>query len=406
MRFIVSIMVVLVAVGAAVGLYMNSPKTMKKKPKRPIPLVQTVAIAPHSEQVYIEAFGTVIPAKQVALRSEVEGRIIKKNKELIPGGIIGKGELVVQIDPLDYQLLVNQRETEVAEARYSLDLEEGQQTIAKGEWQLLEEDVVATQAGKSLALREPHLRFVKAKLQAAESRLAAAKLAVKRTTINAPFNGLVLDSFVEQGQLISGQTELADLVGTDQFWVQVSIPVSRLSRIQFPENGGQAGASARIIFENDDGTQISRPGTMFKLFGELDSQSRMARVLVAIDDPLSLKENTKGSLAGSPGNGKILLGSYVKVEINAGTLDNVYIVPRQAVHEGDIIWLLNSENRLVKMPVDIVWRRRDEMLIRGDLHDSEKLIISRLQSPLPGTILKSAEDNETDRSVKPSEESQ
>ena len=145
---------------------------------------------------------------------------------------------------------------------------------------------------------------------------------------------------------------------------------------------------------------------MFKLFGELDSQSRMARVLVAIDDPLSLKENTKGSLAGSPGNGKILLGSYVKVEINAGTLDNVYIVPRQAVHEGDIIWLLNSENRLVKMPVDIVWRRRDEMLIRGDLHDSEKLIISRLQSPLPGTILKSAEDNETDRSVKPSEESQ
>ena len=406
MRFIVSIMVVLVALGAAVGLYMNSPKTKKIKPKRPVPLVQTEELAPRSEQVSIEAFGTVIPAKQVALRSEVEGRIIKKNKELIPGGIIGKGELVVQIDPLDYQLLVNQRETEVAEARYSLDLEEGQQTIAKGEWQLLEEDVVATQAGKSLALREPHLRFVKAKLQAAESRLAAAKLSVKRTTINAPFNGLVLDSFVEQGQLISGQTELADLVGTDQFWVQVSIPVSRLSRIQFPENGDQAGASARIIFENDDGTKISRPGTMFKLFGELDSQSRMARVLVAIDDPLSLKENTKGSLAGSPGNGKILLGSYVKVEINAGTLDNVYIVPRQAVHEGDIIWLLNSENRLVKMPVDIVWRRRDKMLIRGDLHGSERLIISRLQSPLPGTILKSAEDNETDRSVKPSEESQ
>ena len=406
MRFIVSILVVLVALGAAVGLYMNSPKTMKKKPERPIPLVQTVAISPRSEQVYIEAFGTVIPAKQVALRSEVEGRIIRKNEELIPGGIISKGELVVQIDPLDYQLLVNQRETEVADARYSLDLEEGQQTIAKGEWQLLEEDVVATQAGKSLALREPHLRFVKAKLRAAESRLAAAKLAVKRTTINAPFNGLVLDSFVEQGQLISSQTELADLVGTDQFWVQVSIPVSRLSRIQFPENGGQAGASAKIIFENDDGTQISRPGTMFKLFGELDSQSRMARVLVAIDDPLSLKKNTKGNLAGSPGDGKILLGSYVKAEINAGTLDNVYVVPRQAVHEGDIIWLLNSENRLVTMEVDIVWRRQDEMLIKGDLHGSERLIISRLQSPLPGTTLKSAADNETGRSVKPSEESQ
>jgi RND family efflux transporter MFP subunit len=386
-------MVVLIALGAAVGLYMNSPTTKKSKPKRPIPIVETVNLSLRSEQVYIEAFGTVIPAKQIALRSEIEGRIIRKNAELIPGGIIGKGELVAQIDPLDYQLLVNEREAEVAEARYSLKLEEGQQVIAKGEWLLLEEDVVASQASKSLALREPHLRFAKAKLQAAESRLAAAKLSVKRTTINAPFDGLVLDSLVEQGQLISGQTELATLAATEQFWVQVTLPVSRLSRIRFPDNGGQPGAAARIIFENEDGTRISRPGTLFKLLGELDSQSRMAKILVVINDPLHLKENDNPT--GNPGNGKILLGSYVKVEIEAGTLDNIFVVPRQAVHEGDIIWLLDRENNLATRPVDIVWRRQDELLIRADLNDLEKLIVSRLQSPLPGMALRSAAQSET-----------
>jgi RND family efflux transporter MFP subunit len=386
-------MVVLIAFGAAVGLYMNSPTTKKSKPKRPIPIVQTVDLSLRSEQVSIEAFGTVIPAKQVALRTEVEGRIIRKNTELIPGGIIGKGELVAQIDPLDYQLLVNEREAEVAEARYSLELEEGQQIIAKEEWHLLEEEVVAMQASKSLALREPHLRFVRAKLQAAESRLAAAKLSVKRTTINAPFNGLVLDNYIEQGQLISSQTELATLAETDQFWVQVTIPVSRLSRIRFPDNGGQQGAAARITFENEDGTIISRPGTVFKLLGELDSQSRMAKILVAINDPLNLNENN--NQASNPDNGKILLGSYVKVKIEAGTLDNIFIVPRQAVHEGDIIWLLNGENILVTRPVNIVWRRQDEMLIRADLDDSEKLIISRLQSPLPGMALRNAAQDET-----------
>jgi RND family efflux transporter MFP subunit len=386
-------MVVLIAFGAAVGLYMNSPTTKKSKPKRPIPIVQTVDLSLRSEQVSIEAFGTVIPAKQVALRTEVEGRIIRKNTDLIPGGIIGKGELVAQIDPLDYQLLVNEREAEVAEARYSLELEEGQQIIAKEEWHLLEEEVVAMQASKSLALREPHLRFVRAKLQAAESRLAAAKLSVKRTTINAPFNGLVLDNYIEQGQLISSQTELATLAETDQFWVQVTIPVSRLSRIRFPDNGGQQGAAARITFENEDGTIISRPGTVFKLLGELDSQSRMAKILVAINDPLNLNENN--NQASNPDNGKILLGSYVKVKIEAGTLDNIFIVPRQAVHEGDIIWLLNGENILVTRPVNIVWRRQDEMLIRADLDDSEKLIISRLQSPLPGMALRNAVQDET-----------
>ena len=393
MRFIVSIMVVLIAFGAAVGLYMNSPTTKKSKPKRPIPIVQTVDLSLRSAQVSIEAFGTVIPAKQVALRTEVEGRIIRKNTELIPGGIIGKGELVAQIDPLDYQLLVNEREAEVAEARYSLELEEGQQIIAKEEWHLLEEEVVAMQASKSLALREPHLRFVKAKLQAAESRLAAAKLAVKRTTINAPFNGLVLDNYVEQGQLISSQTEIATLAETDQFWVQVTIPVSRLSRIRFPDNSGQPGAAARIIFENEDGTRISRPGTLFKLLGELDSESRMAKILVAINDPLNLNKNN--NLADNPDNGRILLGSYVKVKIEAGTLDNIFVVPRQAVHEGDIIWLLDQENRLKTRPVDIVWRRLDEMLIRADLDDSEKLIVSRLQSPLPGMALRSAAETDS-----------
>ena len=131
----------------------------------------------------------------------------------------------------------------------------------------------------------------------------------------------------------------------------------------------------------------------------------MAKVLVAIDDPLSLQENVKDSLAGNPEYGKILLGSYVKVEINAGTLDNVYVVPRQAIHEGNILWLLNRENRLAKRPADIVWRRKDEMLIRFDLYDSEKLIISRLQSPLPGMALRSAAEKETDshtnRKMKP-----
>ena len=403
MRFIVSIMVVLIAFGAAVGLYMNSPTTKKSKPKRPIPIVQTVDLSLRSEQVSIEAFGTVIPAKQVALRTEVEGRIIRKNTELIPGGIIGKGELVAQIDPLDYQLLVNEREAEMAEARYSLELEEGQQIIAEEEWHLLEEEVVAMQASKSLALREPHLRFVKAKLQAAESRLEAAKLSVKRTTINAPFNGLVLDNYVEQGQLISSQTELATLAETDQFWVQVTIPVSRLSRIRFPDNSGQPGAAARIIFENEDGTIISRTGTLFKLLGELDSESRMAKILVAINDPLNLNKNN--NLADNPDNGRILLGSYVKVKIEAGTLDNIFVVPRKAVHEGDIIWLLNRENILVTRPVNIVWRRQDEMLIKTDLNDSEKLIVSRLQTPLPGMALRSAVEKETDspanRKIKP-----
>ena len=388
-KFIGYILVFLVAAGTALGLYASRPQAKKSKVRRPVPLVKTIKVSPRSEKVYVEAFGTVIPAKKMAVLSEVEGRIINTNPELIPGGLINKDSLVVQIDPTDYALLINERKAEVAEAQCQLDLEKGQQVIAKQEWRLLEENIAATQTGKSLALREPHLRSVQAQLEAAKSRLAAAELEEKRTIIRAPFNALVLEEFVEKGQLIGRQTQIATLVETDCFWVQVSIPLSRLSRITFPEKTGQKGAGVRVILQIDDGRSIVRQGTVLKLLGDLDPKGRMARMLIKVNDPLNLTVKGSENVEGKPDKEKILLGSYVKVEIDAGVLDNVYVIPRQALRAGDRIWALNQAGRLDIREVQIVWRRKDEILITADLTPQERLITSRLQSPVPGMKVQS-----------------
>ena len=391
-KFIGYILVFLVAAGTALGLYASRPQAKKSKARRPVPLVKTIKVSPRSEQVYVEVFGTVIPAKKIAILSEVEGRIININPELIPGGLINKDSLVVQIDPINYALKINERKAEVAEAQYRLELEKGRQVIAQQEWRLLEENIAATQNGKSLALREPHLRSVQAQLEAALSRLAAAELEEKRTTIRAPFKALVLEEFVEKGQLVGRHTQIATLVETDYFWVQVSIPLSRLSRITFPEKAGQKGAGVRVILQIDDGRSIVRQGTTFKLLGDLDPKGRMARMLIKINDPLNLTVKGAENVEGKPDKGKILLGSYVKVEIDAGVLDNVYAIPRQALRAGDRIWTLSPKGRLDIRKVRIVWRRKDEMLVTADLTPQERLITSRLQSPLPGMKVQSDVD--------------
>lgn len=234
MKYVISFLILLLAVGVAIALYQTSPKTKKAIPKRPVPLVQTAAVHPGREKVSVEAFGTVIPARRITLQSKVEGRIVDQNPELVPGGLINQDDTVIQVDPADYELLVSEYRAEMEEAMFELDLEQGKQVIAKREWKLLEKEIETSAVGKSLALREPHLRLVKAKVDKAKSRLAAAELALERTTIRAPFNALVLEEFIDKGQLVSKQTPLATLVGTDQFWVQVSIPVSVLQRISFP----------------------------------------------------------------------------------------------------------------------------------------------------------------------------
>lgn len=395
MKYIISFLILIIAIGAAVGLYSTSPETKKAVPKRPVPLVETVEILPGKENVFIEAFGTVVPARSITLQSEVEGRIIRQNPELIPGGLINMDEMLVQVDPADYELEVLGYRAELEEANFELDLEKGKQVIAGREWALMEKEIKTAEAGKSLALREPHLRLAQAKVDKAKSRLATAELALKRTTIKAPFNALVLEEFIDKGQLVSRQTPLATIVGTDQFRVQALVPASVIQRISVPEESGQRGPSAQIIFETAGEQPVIRSGHVLKIMGDLDPEGRMARLLIAIDDPLNLHS---GSVSDRT-KGKVLLGSYVKVIINAGSYNNVYTIPRQALREGDVIWVKDSDDTLQTRHADVVWRRKDDVLAIIALKPGEELILSRLQSPLPGIKVKSRSQGSKDSRV-------
>ncbi|MCF8055305.1 MAG: efflux RND transporter periplasmic adaptor subunit [Desulfocapsa sp.] len=380
MKTFLSFLVLLLATGVSFWLYTHKPQTKKVKPQRPVPIVKTVAIQASNEPVVFEAAGLVIPAQRVELQSEVEGRIIDQNPELVPGGIIKKGELVVQIDPLDYSLQVSEREAELATARYEVKVEEGRQIIASQEWLLLENELPGDQVSKHLALREPHLENVHARLAAAGSRLEAARLAEKRTRIRAPFTGLVLEESVEKGQFVGRQTAIATLVSTDQFWVQVSIPLFLLNRLRFPDKIGEEGSPAKIVLQQGDGGKTTlREGFLFKLLPDLDPKARKARILVTVKDPFNLQ----GQGAASQEE-KIFLGSYVKVQISAGVLDNVYVIPRVALREGNRLWLINGEGTLDIREVTVLWRRVDEVLVDTQLASDERIIVSRLQSPIPG----------------------
>ena len=82
MRYVVSMLLVCAAVATAVVLYLTKPRTKKEHPPRPIPLVRTVALRRTSEPVTIEAYGTVIPARQLTLQAQVEGPASGANMSL------------------------------------------------------------------------------------------------------------------------------------------------------------------------------------------------------------------------------------------------------------------------------------------------------------------------------------
>ena len=366
--------VIIIAAGVAGAAYFKktAPRAQRRPPAPVVPLVETAVLKPATEQVRVPAMGTVVPARQMVLRSRVSGEIKRIHPDFINGGIIRQGEILAQLDDEDYRLAISRKKSDIASAEYALKLELGHQEVAKREWELLNAGKPASEEDVELALRKPHLAKARADLAAAMADLKKAELDQARTRIRAPFNAIVRDKRVEVGSQITAQDTLAELVGTDEYWLQVPVSVDRLRWIDIPSRPGDTGSPVQVTYR--DG--FVRTGRVIKLLGDLETEGRMARVVVSISDPLNL---TGGESSSPP----LLLGEYVRVEILGKQLPSVYRISRDALRDDRYVWIMTPENTLEIRPVTPIWRTLDTVLLEKGLTPGERLIVSDLPSPVP-----------------------
>ena len=376
------LLIIAAGVLGAWWLIANRPHAQREQVEPVPPLAQVVEAKRSTERVTIVAMGTVVPAKRVLLQPEVSGRIVEQSPQLLPGGLFRKGDVILQIDPRDYETAVKQQEAAVEQARLEVQLEKGRQVIADREWKLLEEDIPLDQASQDLALRKPQQKNARAALEAAESALEQARLQLERTTVYAPFNAVVQEEFIDEGQLVSPQTHLATLIGTDRFWVQVSIPVDRLGWLAFSGTEGSRKSNVSVIQEVTGEVSIERTARLVRLLGDLDPVGRMARVLVEIDDPLGL------NLKKNPARIPLMLGAYVRVDIEGKMAEEVFSLPRTAIREGDQVWIADQEDRLAVRPVEVFWRSKETVLIRNGLDEGDRVVTNSIPLPIPNMRLR------------------
>ncbi|MGE9296003.1 MAG: efflux RND transporter periplasmic adaptor subunit, partial [Puniceicoccales bacterium] len=263
-------------------------------------------------------------------------------------------------------------------------IETGNQTIAKREWELIQEANELSGVDSSLALRQPQLKSAEAEVAMARAALEQAEIDLTRTRVTAPFNAVVLEKNVDLGAYVSPQTTIASLAGTDTYWVRAAVPKSELKWLSIPTAQQPRGSLARVY--TDAGQKIFREGHIIALLGDLDPAGRMARVLIAVDDPLSrLPEN-----ANQP---TLLLGDYVSVELMGTELNDIYSLPREAFRDGGRVWLAADNDQLEVRAIEPVWRGDDIVIVDAGLADGERLIISNLSMPTPGLRLVVADES-------------
>jgi RND family efflux transporter MFP subunit len=363
-KIVIPLMIVGGALFAASRLIASSEVAEREVAPAPAPMVDVFVAKSETRAARVHGTGTVVAARQVMLAPQVGGRIIEQSDHLVLGGRFAAGETVVKIDSRDYSLAIRERRSQVEQAKLELELEKGRGRVAQRDWEVLGRGKPQPEDESSLALRKPHLETAEVALEAAKSGLQRAKLDRGRTTISAPFNATVVAESVEVGQVVQPGSSIATLVGTDEIWARVALSMENLDLIRLPGPDGELGSSVTVIQELGGGKRSLHSGRVERLVGELDPQTRLAQVIVVVENPFDPPD----------GQLPLLPGAFITAEIDGKQLAEVIAVPRTALVEGDRAWVVDGEGKLAKRTLSIAWKDRDHVWARSGIVDGERVV--------------------------------
>ena len=355
--------------------FKKSPERVVKE--KPTPLVRTELIQRKDIQMIVSGYGTVRPRLQVEIVPQVSGKIVHVNLRFKAGGFIEAGETLLQIDPRDYELALQQAEALVAEAQVRLDMEKAEAQVARNEWEQINP---GTEPSSPLVLREPQIRQARAQLESAKAQMATAKLNLERTNVSLPVDVRIIDEKADLGQYVMTGQSLGSAYGIEIVEIEVPIEDWELAWFNIPDdsvsfNGqGPTGKETLASVEADfAGKRHSWTGRVIRTTGQVDKTSRLVSVVVEVSKPF---ENTDS-------RPPLMPGTFVEVFIKGNFLKNAAAIPRYAVHNGNEVWVVNND-RIHIQTLQIVRRDANFVYVVADIEDNTVIVVSSLDAVTNG----------------------
>jgi RND family efflux transporter MFP subunit len=370
-----AIMVVIIGLGAAgfLALTASKPQLKRTKPPVPVPMVRVSKVQTGPKAITIRGEGTVRPLREIELVPQVGGEIVSVSPIMVDGGEFKKGDTLLRIDPLDYELAVTLAQAQVKDAESRLKVAEEEAASALEEWQLLYQNNREVEKEPSaLVAKEPQLAAAKARLAADRANLQKARLNLKRTELKAPFDGRVSDESVDIGQYVSAGKPLANLFSTRAAEIVVPFDDESLYWFDVPgfTPGNGAGSSVRVT-ARIAGRDLNWSGKIMRAEGKLDERTRMINVVVRVEKPYATKP-------------PLVAGLFATVEIKGHTLENAALIPRSALRENNIVWLVDDHGQLIFRKVEVARLEINQAVLRSGLEDGDMVVTSGLKAVTDG----------------------
>jgi RND family efflux transporter MFP subunit len=380
---LISIAILLLAAATVGAIFMTEPAAQRSSAsKQTAMLVEVTKVESGTFRPTIVAMGSVRAEQEIVLSPRVSGQIVAIAESFTPGGFVEEGEVLLQIDPADFEATLLQRQSELRQATAELEMELGRQDLAKRDYEQLEGTI--SDQYKTLVLREPQLDTARASVEAAEATVRQAQLDLERTRIRAPFAAHILSREANVGSQVAPGQPLGHLVGVASYWVEVTVPVADLRWIAFPQDAGSvgsgSGSDARIRHRAAWPEDTFRTGQVHRLIGALENPTRLARVLLTVADPLAHEPDS----AGLP---PLMVGTFVEAQIEGRPIADVIRMDRDYLRQNDTVWV-NDGGVLGIRDVDIVFRDRDYAYISAGLSAEDRVVSTNLANVVEGASLR------------------
>lgn len=383
--------VAVLGLGIVIGwvLMMTGPEVKRRPPSPSLPTVEVMVVQSQQYQVMLHTQGTVSPRTQSTLIPEVAGRIISIASQFRSGESFTAGTELFAIDPTDYQNAIIIARADLARARLALAQEKALAQHALDDWKKLGRKQQPT----DLTLHKPQVISAKAEVAAAEARLRQAETNLQRTHIRAPYAGRVLEKKVDVGQYVSPGTVAAILYAVDIAEVRLPLTDRQLAFVDLPNGNAH---SAPVTLSTRIGNNVNQwQGRLVRTEGAIDTASRQLFVVAQIDEPFQHKE--KNGTETSP----LKIGQFVEANISGRLLNDVFVLPRQAVESDGHVLVVNAQSHIERRAVQVVLRKGEQVIISGGLKAGERISLTPMPFAREGTAVEIAGEQKAEREYPP-----
>lgn len=386
-KILLPVIIIVVTIVLMMLIFKNPPSSHRAKPsKAPQMTVAITTLAPQTYPVIVQSFGTVKPRTQSVLFAQVSGQINKVSKQFRAGGFFEQGDILIQLDDRDHRAEVKIAQASLMSAKQNLQEEDARVKQAKADWKRLGNG----EAPNALVLRQPQFEAAKAQVLSAEATLDKAKLSLERTKIVAPYAGRILKKNVDIGQVVSSNTQLADIFAVDYVEIRLPIKNKDLPLMKLPEEYRNTDEQSVAVTNNADehNSMISNVVISSDLMGEQIWQGKIVRTESAIDEMSQQlyvvaqiirpydSEYNQGA--------QIKMGQYVTAQITGRAVENALVIPSSAIYQGSYVYTVEN-GLLMRKEILLGWQNGTESIVTKGLVAGDKLVLTSLGQVSSGT---------------------